>query len=165
MRAAPPGRSTGMRRALLLSVLLWPAFAADARACSCVGTAAVLVDAERVFVGTVAERRTTDTRNGYEVQAVYAFDVERVVRGEVPERIELRAATEEASCGVDLPVGRRVAVMLTQPGGDVSLCQIVDPAQFAPAPPPAQVDPAVTALLGQAVSACAQIARWTFSAR
>lgn len=147
MTAAPLARSTGMRRALLLSIAGLLLLAGDARACSCVGAAAVLPDAERVFVGTVVER------GGSGDEAVYTFAVEQVIRGDVPGRIDLRAGTQEASCGLDLPVGRRVAVMLTQPGDQVNLCQVADPAEVGASPP-------APALLRQFLGACATIARW-----
>ena len=129
-----------MRRLILICLIAFGAIAADARACSCVDTGTVLTDAERVFVGTVIERR------GSEMLAVYTIDVEQVVSGDVPDPIRLRAGTQEASCGVDLPVGRRVGVMLTQPGDEVNLCQIADPDELGvEVPSPASL---LGALLG-----------------
>jgi hypothetical protein len=104
------------------------ALAADASACSClpVDLARDLPRADGAFVGTVLERRTT------EASVLLLFRVEQAYKGDIDARIEVETARDGASCGLDLPVGERVGLLLER-DGDLwrsSLCSRADPADF-----------------------------------
>jgi hypothetical protein len=104
------------------------ALAGDALACTCapVDLARDLPTADGAFVGTVLERRST------EASAVLLFRVEQVYKGEIENRVEVKTARDGATCGLDLPVGERVGLLLERDGSvwRSSLCSRVEPAAF-----------------------------------
>jgi hypothetical protein len=116
-----------MRRLAAL-VLLSLAFAADAYACSClrVNLERDLPKADAAMIGTVLERRTSETSR------VYLFRLEQVYKGQLENRVEVVTARDGAACGLELAVGQRVGLLL-QRDGDLwrsGLCSQVDPAEF-----------------------------------
>ena len=117
-----------MRRLLAVAGVLFVTLAADAAACSCrpVDLERDLPRADGAFVGTVLERRET------EASVLLLFRVEQVYKGEIDGRIEVATARGGAACGLDLPVGERVGLLLEHDGETwrSGLCSRVDPADF-----------------------------------
>lgn len=116
-----------MIRGLLVAVLAL-ALAGDALACSCAPVDLVrdLPKADGAFVGTVLERRESGE------EAILLFRVEQVYKGEIDNRVEVRTARDGAACGLELPVGERVGLLLESDGRAwrSGLCSQVDPAAF-----------------------------------
>jgi len=104
------------------------ALAGDASACSClpVDLARDLPRADGAFVGTVLER--TDR----EATSTLLFRVEQVYKGEIENRVEVETARGGAACGLEVPVGERIGLLLERDGGvwRSSLCSQVEPAAF-----------------------------------
>ena len=104
------------------------ALAGDALACSClpVDLARDLPRADGAFVGTVLER--TDR----ERTSTLLFRVEQVYKGEIENRVEVETARGGAACGIEVPVGERIGLLLERDGGvwRSSLCSQVEPAAF-----------------------------------
>ena len=104
------------------------ALAGDALACTCAPVDLVrdLPRADGAFVGTVLERRST------EASVLLLFRVEQVYKGDISDRIEVETARDGAACGLDLPVGERVGLLLERDGElwRSSLCSRVEPAAF-----------------------------------
>jgi hypothetical protein len=104
-------------------------FAADAYACSClpVDLERDLPKADAAMIGSVLERRTTETTR------VYLFRVEQVYRGELDSsRVEVETPRDGAACGLELAVGQRVGLLLERQGQRLrsTLCSQVDPSDF-----------------------------------
>jgi hypothetical protein len=104
------------------------AVAGDAVACTCapVDLARDLPRADGAFVGTVLERHET------EASVSMLFRVEQVYEGDISNRVEVETSRDGAACGLELPVGERVGLLLDR-DGDLwrsSLCSRVDPAAF-----------------------------------
>jgi hypothetical protein len=116
-----------MRRLAAL-VLLSLAFAADAYACSClpVNLERDLPKADAAMIGTVLERRTSESSR------VYLFRLEQVYKGELENRVEVVTARGGAACGLELAVGQRVGLLLDRDGERwrSGLCSQVDPSDF-----------------------------------
>jgi hypothetical protein len=117
-----------MRKLAALAVVSL-AFAADAYACSClpVDLERDLPRADAAMIGTVLERRTTETTR------VYLFRVEQVYRGELDgSRVEVETPRDGAACGLELAVGQRVGLLLDRQGQRLrsTLCSRVDPSDF-----------------------------------
>jgi hypothetical protein len=94
--------------------------AADAQACSFMApdAAAYLEKYDAAFVGTLVakeERFSTGMRSTGD-PATYVFDVESVYKGELPARVDVVAAAEGASCGLEVPGGQRIGVFLVRDG-------------------------------------------------
>ena len=70
-----------------------------ASACSCVllDPRSALKAADAAFVGTLIEKREPPNAESSADDAVYVFRVERVVKGELPETLEVLSATSGAS--------------------------------------------------------------------
>ena len=130
---------------------------APALACSCV--APVLRDSLRevdgAFVGRLAERIDEATgpllSSGRDV--TYVFDVERAIVGNIGDRVDVLAAADGASCGIEAREGARIGLLLSLEEGTwrSSLCAQVAPAELIraarPLPAPDGVGP-VRFLLG-----------------
>jgi hypothetical protein len=103
--------------------------AAQASACTClpVNLERDLPRADGAFVGTVlaASPRGDD-------EAVYRFRVEQVYKGDIENRIDVVSTRDSAACGLELPVGERVGLLLDREGvtWHGSLCGQVDPSAF-----------------------------------
>jgi hypothetical protein len=104
------------------------ALAGEALACSCLPVDLVrdLPKADGAFVGTLLERRVSGD------SATLRFRVEQVYKGEIENRVEVETARDGAACGVELPVGERIGLLLDREGGvwRSSLCSQVDAAAF-----------------------------------
>ena len=104
------------------------AVAGDALACTCapVDLARDLPRSDGAFVGTVLERHET------EASVNLLFRVEQVYKGDISNRVEVETSRDGASCGLELPVGERVGLLLDRDGAlwRSSLCSRVDPAAF-----------------------------------
>lgn len=104
------------------------ALAADALACSClpVDLARDLPRADGAFVGTLLARHERGD------EAVFRFRVEQVYKGEIEDRIDVVSARDGAACGLELPAGERVGLLLERDGGSwrSGLCSQVAPAAF-----------------------------------
>jgi hypothetical protein len=126
----------GIRHALLVIALSGAVVVLDgpaAHACSCaagpIGTGLGLADA--AFIGTVA--RVPDLDLG-DVESslspvTWEFDVESVLKGELPARVDVTTAISGASCGFEgMARGDRVGVLLERANGEwkSGLCSQVD---------------------------------------
>jgi hypothetical protein len=104
------------------------AFAADALACSCLPVDLVrdLPRAEGAFVGTLLEREDGAAT------ATLLFRVEQVYKGDISNRVEVVTPRGSAACGVEVPVGERIGLLLERGGGvwRSTLCSQVEPAAF-----------------------------------
>ena len=104
-----------------------------AYACSCVPPDAErdLPRADAAFVGTLLFK--DDERSG---QATYVFAVERVVKGTLGSRVQVRSGADGASCGFDEGASERESQelgLLLDRDGDVwrsGLCSQVPPAEL-----------------------------------
>jgi hypothetical protein len=117
-----------MRLVLVVAVLL-SLVASDALACTCVA-----VDLERdlpqsdgAFIGTLLDARP----RGHN-QAIYRFRVEQVYKGDIENRVEVVSALDGAACGLAVPEGERVGLLLDRVGATWhgSLCGQVEPSAF-----------------------------------
>ncbi|HUH07965.1 MAG TPA: hypothetical protein VML96_09170 [Egibacteraceae bacterium] len=111
----------------LLGMHVWTA--APARACSCIDMRdpSMLQDAlgnsGAAFVGTALARE--DAGLGL---ARWIFEVEAVVKGELPERLEVGSAADGVSCGIEMQQGQRGGLLLDKVDGvwQGSLCGQID---------------------------------------
>ena len=104
------------------------AFAADALACSCLPVDLVrdLPQAEGAFIGTLLEREDRAATS------TLLFRVEQVYKGDISNRVEVETPRGSAACGIEVPVGERIGLLLERDGGvwRSTLCSQVDPAAF-----------------------------------
>jgi hypothetical protein len=94
------------------------------------------VDAERdlpgadaAFVGTLLFKADEQPSAG---QATYVFAVERVVKGTLGSRVQIRSGSGGASCGFEVGESQQVGLLLDR-DGDVwrsGLCSQVSPAEL-----------------------------------
>ncbi len=125
----------------VLAVGAGPAFA-----CSCRAGVAVeesLAESDGAFVGVFTGRddplgQGDIVSSGRRV--LNHFQVERPVKGDIGERVDVTAAASGASCGLELQVGQRTGLLLRRDAGSGSwtsgLCSQVEPQAllaFAPA--------------------------------
>jgi hypothetical protein len=115
-------------RKLAALILLSLVLAAEAYACSCrpVDLKRDLPTADGAIIGTVLDRRTT------EASVLLLFRVEQTYKGDIDNRVEVETPRDGASCGLELPVGERVGLLLDRDGKlwRTNLCSQVDPAEF-----------------------------------
>ena len=101
------------------------AFAADALACSCLPVDLVrdLPRAEGAFIGTLLEREDR------EATSTLLFRVEQVYKGDISNRVEVETPRGGAACGIEVPVGERIGLLLERDGGvwRSTLCSQVEP--------------------------------------
>jgi len=104
------------------------ALAGDALACSCapVDLARDLPRADGAFIGTLLEREDRVATS------TLLFRVEQVYKGDIANRVEVETARDGATCGIEVPDGERIGLLLERDGGvwRSSLCSQVDPAAF-----------------------------------
>ena len=113
---------------LLFSIVSLFGFAGPASACSC-----ALVDPDQMlefgpvaFVGTVTGGPALVGAGG---SAVFTFDVETVLAGEVPALVEVTTAANSAACGLEAALGTRMAIFAVDEGNGVfssNLCSTTD---------------------------------------
>ena len=110
-----------------VAVLVGKTAAASACTCLPVDLERDLPRADGAFVGTLLDA----TPHGA-AEAVYRFRVEQVYKGDIDNRIEVVSARDGAACGLELPEGERVGLLLHRDGGvwRGSLCGQVDPADL-----------------------------------
>ena len=99
-----------------------------AYACSClpVDLERDLPKADGAVIGSVLEQRTEGER------VVLLLRVENTYKGDINDRVEVSTGSNSAACGLNLPVGERVGLLLYREGGrwTSGLCSLVDPADF-----------------------------------
>ena len=105
-----------------------------AAACSCAAVVPShdLGKYDGAFVGTVVSRRVTHPNApllSSTDPALWTFDVEQVVKGDLPNRLVVRTAASGASCGLEVKEGERVGLLLTLERGTYTsgLCSQTDP--------------------------------------
>lgn len=145
-----------MRRGLVvgMAVLTVLLSAAVAQACSCADgdPRSSLARADGAFVGTVV--RAPD-RTGSDQEVSWEFAVERVVKGDLRERVTVWSSANGASCGLEIRDRRRIGLFLERHGERwaSSLCWQVDPdrllAAVDPLPAADGVGPAAFVVGGQ----------------
>lgn len=117
-----------------------------AQACPCaVGDPrTTLVEADAAFVGVYVGGRQGPV--GTRV-AVHSFQVEEVVKGVLPATLEVVSSDSGAACGLELPRGQRVGLLLSRSGSTwtATLCALMAPETLRqasrPLPPPASPGP------------------------
>jgi hypothetical protein len=116
-----------------------------AHACSCAldDPRDALHGSDGAFVGTLVERTEVD-----EQTALFTFEVETAVKGTLGAEVDVRSASNGASCGLEVGVGQRIGLLLytADDGAWASgLCSQVDPDVLVraarPLPPPDGVGP------------------------
>jgi hypothetical protein len=137
--------------------------AGPALACSCRAGVPVeesLSESDAAFVGVFTGRDDPIVPGGLIGAVVNHFLVERSVKGDIGERVDVQAAAGGASCGLELEVGQRTGLLLRNDAGGWSsgLCSQVEPQAllaFAPAAAGAGagVDGGLIVLLGLLVLA------------
>ena len=127
-------------RLLLVLLVLGAVGAADASACSCAGRpdGERLADAGAAFVGTLAERREQPRTSPEQSSAdpfVNVYRVERVHKGTLGATVEFHTVRSSGTCGLDEPVGTRVALYLrsTPSGWSAGSCSLTTPGGMAAA--------------------------------
>jgi hypothetical protein len=125
--------------ALLVAVAAFAAATTDASACSCAlgDPRKMLADSDAAFVGRLVAQPSGPVSSSAQ-QVPYVFEVDREVKGRLPERIEVYAAASGASCGIETPVGEPVGLFLRREGGRwvSGLCLQVAPAELLAAARP-----------------------------
>ena len=116
-------------RMILLTVSFF-AFAGPARACDCamLDPKEMLEFAPTAFIGTVTA--APGFVGGGGGSAVFTFEVETVLAGQVPAIVDVTTADNSAACGFEAAVGSRMAVFATDDGNGVlasGLCSTTDP--------------------------------------
>ena len=134
---------TSIRRSAVVPVLaflLVVAGAQAAHACSCLigDPRDALHRSDGAFVGTLVERTEVD-----EQTSIFTFEVETAVKGTFGAEVDVRSASNGASCGLEVDFGQRIGLFLdaADDGAWTSgLCSQIDPdvllqaAQPLPAP-------------------------------
>lgn len=136
---------------LVLAAAALAADVEDARACSCALPDAreALAQADGAFVGTLVSRRQGDR------EAVLTFSVERSLKGSIGRTIDVSTPSNSAACGIEVPVGKRVGLVLERRSGAWRghLCWTFDPEELVtaslPLPAPNGRGPAALAVGGE----------------
>jgi hypothetical protein len=127
-------------RLVLVLLVLGAVWAPSASACSCAGRsdAERLTDAGAAFVGTLVERRELPRLAPLESSGdpfVNVYRVEQVHKGTLGETVEVHTVRSGATCGLEEPVGTRIALYLrsTPAGWSGGLCSQTTPEGMAAA--------------------------------
>jgi hypothetical protein len=101
-----------------------------AYACSCIAPNAArdLPGADAAFVGTLLFKADEQSSSG----ASYVFGVERVVKGMLGSRVQIRSGANGASCGFEVGEDQQIGLLLDR-DGEVwrsGLCSQVPPAEL-----------------------------------
>ena len=115
---------------MILMVVSLLAFAGPANACSCAMLAPeeMLEFAPTAFVGTVTA--APGVMGGGGGTALFTFEVETVLAGEVPKEVDVSTPDSSAACGFEAVIGTRMAVFASDDGNGVltsGLCSTTDP--------------------------------------
>jgi hypothetical protein len=139
---------------------------------------AVVARADGAFVGTVVDVAGPNVVRAYfdvHAEASYRFEVEAVAVGPIGREIVVRGGTNSSSCGLALPVGSRVGLLVHREGGQWSAgsCSSMPPAELTaigrppdpsiPVPRDPPVDEAMA--IGLIVVALAGAVLWRSRAR
>lgn len=114
-----------------LALTFLPFLPSTARACSCAAPtdlAAFVGEADAAFVGTLVDRRDTP-----DFQAIYVFEVEEWVKGDVGEVIEVQSGQGGGDCGFEFwDPDQRIGALLYHDGGELhgGMCSQVEPAEL-----------------------------------
>ena len=135
MRTGPRSRVRWLVALLMATATVVIAGAAPAHACSCradADVAEMLATSDGAFVGVLTGVEDPFAQGALVSsarQVVNHFDVERVVKGQLGEQVDVRAAAAGASCGLEVRVGQRVGILLLEEGGTwtSSLCAQTEP--------------------------------------
>lgn len=135
---------------VVLAVATLAAAVESAQACSCrsVDSETALARANGAFVGRLVSRKQLP---GF---TVLIFSVERRLKGPLGRTVEVLTAQGGSSCGIDVPLGRRVGLVLDYQGDGwhANLCGQFAPADLiaatAPLPPPNGDGPAALFVSG-----------------
>ena len=104
------------------------ALAGDALACTCAPVDLVrdIPRADGAFVGALLEREDR------EATSTLLFRVEQVYKGDISDRVEVETARGGAACGIEVPAGERIGLLLERDGGvwRSNLCSQVEPREF-----------------------------------
>src|SRR4249920_3220105 len=89
----------------VLAFLLVVAGAQAAHACSCLigDPRDALHRSDGAFVGTLVERTEVDPQT-----SIFTFEVETAVKGTVGAEVDVRSASNGASCGLEVDFGQRI---------------------------------------------------------
>ncbi len=102
-----------------------------ARACSCAGhpdLRASIDASEAAFVGSLIEKQDVG-KGDFGGEAVYVFEVEEWVKGDLGKVIEVHSASDGAGCGFEFFGGDQIGAFLRLEGGELrsGLCEQADP--------------------------------------
>ena len=138
MRTFASGRRSGVAALLSFMVVLSSAQVAHACSCAIGDPRDALHRADAAFVGTMVGRTEVDDQT-----AIFHFDVETAVKGELGTEVDVRTASNGAACGLELEIGQRIGLFLDSADDGAwtsGLCSEIDPdvlMQAAqPLPPP-----------------------------
>jgi hypothetical protein len=86
-------------------------------------------ESEAVFVGTLVERREGGLGGPGNLGAIYTFEVETWVKGDLGQVIEVHSGVGDGDCGYAAHIGDRVGAFITRDGDHLtgSSCAQVDP--------------------------------------
>jgi hypothetical protein len=139
--------TTRARILILLAVVgsILAVGAAPASACSCaqMSAAELLEIADAAFIGTAVavddqgSASSGDHDRFISGGSTYRFEVEQVVKGELPASIEVATPPDAGACGASFPLDRRSAVLVHHDGDGwtTTLCMAVTESQLLRASP------------------------------
>lgn len=113
----------------VIAIAVTPVFAAPARACSCATPSDIQTwvdESEAAFVGTLLEKVGDDLVG----DAVYVFEVEEWVKGDLGEVIEVTSPANGAACGFEFwDPAHRIGAVIYEENGELhgGLCSQIDP--------------------------------------
>lgn len=127
-----------MKRLLILTLLAGTMVVMGGRAsfaCSCaVGDpGSALAESDAAFVGRLVSKEAPKGEGGGMFssgeQVTYRFSVERSVKGELGKTVDVEAAVEGASCGIEAAPGQRIGLLLygSKAQWTSNLCSQMDP--------------------------------------
>ena len=118
--------------AVVLGLAVIPTLVSPAHACSCATPSDIqtwVEESEAAFVGTFLEKR--DAGNGpFGQESIYVFEVEKWVKGDAGDVIEVRSASDGAACGFEFwTPDQRIGAIVYHEDGFLhgGLCSQIDP--------------------------------------
>lgn len=118
--------------AAIIAIATMPVFSSPAGACSCATPIDIQewVDgSEAVFVGTLVEKRSAGS-GSFESESIYVFAVEKWVKGDAGDVIEVRSASDGAGCGFEFwSPDQLIGAAIYEESGELhgGLCSQMDP--------------------------------------
>lgn len=119
--------------AALVAIAVTPVLASPARACSCVSPTDIqgwVDESEAAFVGTLIEKRDAGPAGQFGPESIYVFEVEKWVKGNAGDVIEVRSASDGAACGFEFwTPDQRTGAFIREENGVLrgDLCSQVEP--------------------------------------